>query len=205
MGVSSCVAPVPMRCVNQRLERDAHLAHRAKDAVLGRVGLEAEGRADLVDRAPFDVTQRECGTLQGREPREALGHARVNFGAQHLPVWRWGVAQRDLLRRRHFEVRRIESGFAVTSRPNEVDGTVHGNPMNPGSKIGSRLEAAELPERLEERLLHDVLGIRGLSDQPEHHVMDVAAVSLDERPEGVGIPRVHRRDRGAVALEHLEV
>src|SRR5262249_49857421 len=54
--------------LDERFERQAHLAHRAEDAVFRGVGLQPERAADLLDRLAFEVPQHEGGALHAREP-----------------------------------------------------------------------------------------------------------------------------------------
>ena len=76
--------------------------------------------------------------------------------------------------------------------------------MKPGPKIGPGFETAQLAVRLEERVLHDVFGVRGAPGQPIRHVEDVARVALDERTKRFAVAAAGFSDGRAVALVHPE-
>ena len=52
---------------HERLQRDPHLLHGAKDAVLGRIRLQAQLAADLFDRLSLEVPEHERRTLHPAE------------------------------------------------------------------------------------------------------------------------------------------
>ena len=188
---------------HERFERRAHLADRAEDAVLGRVRLEPERSADVLDRVAFEVPQDEGRPLALAERGHRRVDAILNFGTQHeslrcvLPA-----LFASLLAAHGFEVRRVVPCFLVRPRPNQVDRAIHGDAMQPGPEVRPRLESAQLLVGLEKRLLDDVLGVRGIARHPVRQPIDSPAVALDERPERVAISVPRQRDGGDLRLRH---
>ena len=92
--------------------------------------------------------------------------------------------------------------FAVRPRSDQIDRAVHGDAVQPGAEVRARFEPAQLLVRLQERLLDDVLGVRGIAGHPVRQPVDSAAVALDERPERFAVSVARQRDRGGVRLRH---
>ena len=132
-----------------------------------------------------------------------FGDALANLGAQHQPVrarhaghgWRSAALSAS----RSCGVVADSPGAAGA---NQIDGAVHGNPVEPGPEIGPGLETAQLLIRLEERVLDDVLGVRRAAGEPIRHVEDVARVTLDERTERLAVTVAGLGDGRPVAFVH---
>ena len=74
--------------------------------------------------------------------------------------------------------------------------------MEPRAEIRPRLEAPQLPVRLEEGFLHDVLGILGIAGHAVRQPVDGAAVAVHECSESVAISVAREGDGGGVRMRH---
>ena len=151
---------------------------------------------------PFDVTQRERRALERGQQSERLVHAIRNLRARRDPLrrrLRFGaaLAQRSLL-----EIHRVVSILAMPPRANQVDRTVHRDPVQPGAKIRPGLETAQLLVRLEPRLLHHVFRILRVPGHPVRKRIDVAGMLFDERAKRVAVAVAGPGDNRRVALVH---
>ena len=84
----------------------------------------------------------------------------------------------------------------------EIDGAVHRNPVEPCAEIGAGLEPAQLPVRLEKRLLDDIFRVLRSAGHPVRKTVDGPAVTVHERPESFAIAVAGQRDSGGVRLRH---
>ena len=100
------------------------------------------------------------------------------------------------------QIRCVMARLLMLPAPNHVDGTVHGDPMEPRAEVRPRLEAGKLPVRLEKRLLDDVFGVLGAAGHPVGQPVDSTAMALDERTESLAISVARQRDGGGVRLRH---
>ena len=66
---------------------------------------------------------------------------------------------------------------------NQVDRTVHGDPVQPGAKVRPGLEPAQLLVRLEPRLLHHVFRVLRIAGHPVRQREDVAGMAIRPAPE----------------------
>ena len=74
--------------------------------------------------------------------------------------------------------------------------------MQPRAEIGAGLESSELPVRLQERFLNDVLGVLRVAGHAMRQTEDGAAVALHEAPEGFAVTIAGERDSGGVRMRH---
>ena len=74
--------------------------------------------------------------------------------------------------------------------------------MQPRAEVGARLEAAELPVRLQEGVLHHVIGVLRIARHPVREPVDSPAVTVDQGPEGVAVTVAGQRDGGGVRIRH---
>ena len=100
------------------------------------------------------------------------------------------------------QVRRVVRQLPVAPAADVIDGAVHGDPRQPGAHVRPRFEAGELAVRLQPGFLHDVLGVLDVADEAVGHREEVAAVALDEHPEGLGVAAPRPGDDQQVALVH---
>src|SRR5947208_3321952 len=72
--------------LGQWFEHRSEFFHRTKNAVLRRTRAETERAADLLDRSPLVMAQRERGALERAQTFKRLRHAPLDFrAARHRP------------------------------------------------------------------------------------------------------------------------
>ena len=126
-------------------------------------------RSRAVSRPSASLT-RSRDLRAGRDPLRR----RLRLGA--------ALAERTLL-----EVDRVVRILAMAAAANQVDRTVHGDPVQPGPKIRPGLEPAQLLVRLEPRLLHHVLRVLRIAGHPVRQRKDVAGMVIDERSKRIAV------------------
>ena len=78
------------------------------------------------------------------ELRQPLADAIADFNAQHQTIGAGRDTMAGLGATFDLEIGRIVSNLAMPARPNQVDGAIHGNPMQPGPEISPGFESAQL-------------------------------------------------------------
>jgi hypothetical protein len=101
-----------------------------------------------------------------------------------------------------FQVARVVRVLPVWPRPNQIDRTVHGNPVEPRAEVRTRLEPSELLVSLEKRFLHDIFCVLRVAGHSMREPVDSAPVALHERTESLTISVAGQRDGGGVRLRH---
>src|SRR6266545_387659 len=69
------------------------------------------------------------------------------------------------------------------------------DPIEPGPESRPSLEGIDLPEKGQERVLHDLFGLRVVARDPEGHTVEAGAVALHQRFERRVVPRPQARDQ----------
>ena len=90
----------------------------------------------------------------------------------------------------------------MPARANQIDRTVHRDPVQPGAEIRPGLETAQLLVRLEPRLLHHVFRILRIAGHPVRERIDVAGMLFDQRSKRVAVAIAGLGDNRRVALFH---
>ena len=97
---------------------------------------------------------------------------------------------------------RLKSLLAALAEPDQVQGGIRGDAIEPSRKAGSRLVILQLAVSPQKSILHDILGILLVSGHPESEAEDMPAVPLYEQPEGVAVARLRPFDSAAVVFFH---
>ena len=93
-------------------------------------------------------------------------------------------------------------GFPVRPRPDQVDRTVHRDPVQPGAEVRARFEASQLLVCPQEGLLDDVFGVMRTAGHPVRKPVDGAAMAIHERMESFAVSVAGQRDGCGVRLRH---
>jgi len=101
-----------------------------------------------------------------------------------------------------FQIRRVMSCLLVPAPANHIDRAVDRDPVQPRAEVRARLEAAQLPVRLEECLLDHVLGVLGIAGHPMGQPVDRPAVAIDQASEGLAVAAAGEGDGGGIRLRH---
>src|SRR5439155_13489525 len=72
--------------LGQWFEHRSEFFHRTKNAVLRRTRAETERAADLLDRSPLVMAQRERGALERAQTFKRLRYAPLDFRAARHPL-----------------------------------------------------------------------------------------------------------------------
>ena len=79
---------------------------------------------------------------------------------------------------------------------------VRGHREQPAAQVRGVTPGLQMPQELEKRLLHDILGVLAAAGEPVGDVKHILRVALDERLEGVSVTAANLCDGTSVALVH---
>lgn len=150
--------------------------------MLRRALAKIQRAADLLDRSPFVMAQREGGTLDCRQIVERAVDHLPHFCTGGQALWP-GMPGGE--RRRGFVDRPADFLHPLLTRAHRVDGAVRGDAIQPRPEIGFRLKVTELTEGAKEAFLDDVFGVLLVAGHAERELEDPVAVLLHQRGEGV--------------------
>ena len=82
-----------------------------------------------------------------------------------------------------------------------IECAIHEDAVEPRAKIGPLLELVEMQVCIEQTLLNDILCILFVASHPQGEVVQITAMTLDERQEHLDIAVVHLTPRTASRLQ----
>jgi hypothetical protein len=138
----------------------------------------AEDLADLGERQPFLVAERQRGTLL----RPDSGHRSIQGVPQRFLFERIGIG-----RRRGVEIAaggRIERDGRNPRSSERVERRVVRDAEQPGGQPPLRVERGKTAERLDEGVLREILGQRGIAGDAEDEPDDRPLIPADDLLDG---------------------
>src|SRR2546422_9766019 len=160
---------------------------------------QPHGRGGLVDGQTLDVPQDHRQAVLRRKSHQLLLDPGADFGpgVQLLRVLGPGMTvprSERLFLVGPGRARRVET-LRVSALPQALHALIDGDARQPGREAGGSLEAADVLERFEKRVLDAVLRLFVVAGDAHQSTVDAAGMGagpLFERPDGTGAYRPHQ-------------
>jgi len=170
------------------IEGDAEFPDGAEDVLLRCVAPDPQCLGDLVDRAPFKMTEGKRGALEGIQSLEGPGDLPAGFLACRQALGARRGRGHDLGQ----GIERLRS-FAIgtaSRRAQEIHGAVGDDPVEPRARVRTAFESTQVQVRAEKPFLHHFFGVLFVPRHAIGELVHTSALALDQGQKSLAA-RVH--------------